>query len=114
MHEICQIAFEAHHAACKQSSGSKLGHTPQSKTIIDEEAFFLLKIIGMKEKNTEAYSAKNGPEKRRVRVLSRVRVFPESWSVLADSGRKKKLANFLLQNLGQKGPVARDAIKKLL
>ena len=70
MHEICQIAFEAHHAACKQSSGSKLGHTPQSKTIRDEEAFFLLKIIGMKEKNTEAYSAKNGPEKRRVRVLS--------------------------------------------
>ena len=65
MHEICQIAFEAHHAACKQSSGSKLGHTPQSKTIRDEEAFFLLKIIGMKEKNTEAYSATNGPEKRR-------------------------------------------------
>jgi len=63
MHEICQIAFEAHHAACKQSSGSKLGHTPQSKTIRDEEAFFLLKIIGMKEKNTEAYSAKNGPKK---------------------------------------------------
>jgi len=78
MHEICQIAFEAHHAACKQSSGSKLGHTPQSKTIRDEEAFFLLKIIGMKEKNTEAYSAKNEPKKRRVRVLSRVRVFPES------------------------------------
>ena len=72
MHEICQIAFEAHHAACKQSSGSKLGQTPQSKTIRDEEAFFLLKIIGMKEKNTEAYSAKNGPEKRRVRILSRV------------------------------------------
>jgi hypothetical protein len=71
MHEICQIAFEAHHAACKQSSGSKLGHTPQSKTIRDEEAFFLLKIIGMKEKNTEAYSAKNEPKKRRVRVLSR-------------------------------------------
>ena len=69
MHEICQIAFEAHHAACKQSSGSKLGHTPQSKTIRDEEAFFLLKIIGMKEKNTEAYSAKNEPGKRRVRVF---------------------------------------------
>jgi hypothetical protein len=78
MHEICQIAFEAHHAACKQSSGSKLGHTPQSKTIRDEEAFFLLKIIGMKEKNTEAYSAKIEPEKRRVRVFPGVRVFPES------------------------------------
>ena len=82
MHEICQIAFEAHHAACKQSSGSKLGHTPQSKTIRDEEAFFLLKIIGIKEKNTEAYSAKNGPEKMRVLVLSRVRVFPESCCVV--------------------------------
>ena len=66
MHEICQIAFEAHHAVCKQLSRSKLGNTPQSKTIKDEEAFFLLKIIGMKEKNTEAYSAKNEPKKRRV------------------------------------------------
>ena len=92
MHEICQIAFEAHHAACKQSSGSKLGHTPQSKTIRDEEAFFLLKIIGMKEKNTEAYSAKNGPEKRRVRVLSRVRVFPESWDRLASTSRVEDIS----------------------
>ena len=80
MHEICQIAFEAHHAACKQSSGSKLGHTPQSKTIRDEEAFFLLKIIGMKEKNTEAYSAKNEPERRLSRVLAVSRVLSESGS----------------------------------
>ena len=83
MHEICQIAFEAHHAACKQSSRSKLGHTPQSKTIRDEEAFFLLKIIGMKEKNTEAYSAKNEPEKR----LRLSRVFPESCVHMHGKGR---------------------------